>query len=690
MEYYRQVIQIVKKKYRYVKDGAKEHSTLLAGYITVAILTAAYRIWLFMTYLPGKLLFLLSDLSLVLAIFFTYYVLHQFSNTGEEIKEATEARVAAERANKAKSRFLANMSHEIRTPINVILGMNEMIQRENKDASIAEYSESIDKAATNLLALVNDILDFSKIESGRTELTEGEYETGAMLNELEMMFRVKSEEKALSLRFEIDGRIPKVLYGDVMRVKQICMNLISNAIKYTDTGEVVFSVTWEREKDGSAIITITVTDTGRGIRKEDIGTLFDKFQRGDLKNNNTIEGTGLGLAITKSLVERMKGTISVESEYGKGSVFKASILQGVRNPEPLGDYRRWEPEKETVMDTEKTFRAPEARILAVDDTILNLKVLKSLLKRTGVQFDTAESGLRCLELAAEQHYDIILMDARMPHMDGVETFEELRNRKIIDSTTKVIALTANAMAGAKEMYLEKGFDGYLAKPVKPAELEEAIRMMLPKNMILSYEDKKEAAGVLPESLIAFPQLYTDIGMSMCGSAEIYADTLKDFSTHAPDGIKELKSTAIKGDYEAYTIKAHSLKSTSKLIGAMNLAELAKSLEQAGDSRDSGYIEAHTDEAIALYGEIADTIRRAYNLPKAEKREGMIEKEDVGSIFLHLKDYIYDFNYEATGSMLNAVGAFNFPDDSSQDKYDRLRSAYDRIDWAEMAMIVESE
>ena len=336
-----------------VLTGAKQHKHQLYAYYSVAVATVLFRLWLYVSFVQDRLLFFLSDIMLLLVIGYTLHVFRMFSDTGTVINEAKEARIAAEQANEAKGRFLANMSHEIRTPINAILGMNEMILRESNDENIKGYAYDIESAGSNLLSLVNDILDFSKIEAGEMDIVETEYEVGPLINDLKAMFAVRAEEKQLKLRFDIDGRIPKKLYGDPLRVKQICMNLLSNAVKYTDNGQITFRLTWNREKTGDAYITIKVTDTGRGIRKEDLGQLFDKFQRADLKNNNNIEGTGLGLSITKTLVERMSGHMEVESEYHFGSTFTAIILQGVRDPEPLGDYRAYKSEKHDEKRGEK-------------------------------------------------------------------------------------------------------------------------------------------------------------------------------------------------------------------------------------------------------------------------------------------------------------------------------------------------
>ncbi|MDE7267329.1 MAG: response regulator, partial [Lachnospiraceae bacterium] len=416
-------------------------------------------------------------------------------------EEAEAARQAAQDASHAKSSFLANVSHEIRTPINAILGMDTMILRESHEDNIREYAGDIRSAGQNLLSLINDILDFSKIESGKMEIKPFDYELITLLGNCYNMIQMRAKEKGLFFRMENSTTIPHRLHGDEVRIRQIVINFLTNAVKYTEKGEVVLSVNWEKISDDRIKLILSVRDTGMGIKYEDQQSLFTSFQRFDLERNRNIEGTGLGLAITKQLVELMDGTINVKSSYGRGSTFTVEIPQIVRSFNPIGEFEihtqgNTAYEKEYQSD----FTAPDAQILVVDDVSMNLKVIRELLKSTKIQIDTVESGKECLRNITFKKYDIIFLDHMMPDMDGMET---LKNMKWVadnkNSDTPVIMLTANAVVGAKDEYFNAGFDDYLAKPIKENELEKMIRKYLPKELVIASEDA-ETEEVVSENI----------------------------------------------------------------------------------------------------------------------------------------------------------------------------------------------
>ena len=400
-------------------------------------------------------------------------------------KQLIELKEDAERANEAKSSFLARMSHEIRTPINAVLGMNEMILREAESDSIREYATNIHSAGKVLLSIINDILDLSKIDSGKMELIETDYNMGNVLLDIENMISMRAEEKGLNFQIITEANMPKMLHGDETRIKQCITNLLTNSVKYTHEGSVTLQVDFVDNNDGTINLWISVSDTGIGIKEKDLYMLFDPFIRLDMRKNRTIQGTGLGLSITKRLLEMMGGNLTVESTYGKGSTFSFVVPQNIAGKELLGDYRKTTGDAEMPDSPErKMFIAPNAQILAVDDTRVNITVVKGLLKRLKVQFDSALSGQECLNKVKEKHYDIILLDHMMPEMDGIETLHNMQQmEEYIQNKPVVIALTANAIVGAKEEYLKEGFADYLSKPIDAVQLEDMIRQYLPDELI---------------------------------------------------------------------------------------------------------------------------------------------------------------------------------------------------------------
>lgn len=415
----------------------------------------------------------------------------------EEAKEEAEkAKEIAQNANRSKSDFLANMSHEIRTPINAVLGMDEMILRDCEDSQILEYAEDIKRAGGMLLSLINDILDFSKIESGKMDIIPVDYDLGILLNETVEMVRPRANEKSLELVMEISPDTPTHLNGDEVRIRQIITNILTNAIKYTNKGKVTLTVSGKQLSEEKTELYVSVKDTGIGIRKEDIGHLFESFTRVEESRNRNIEGTGLGLSITMRLLNLMGSRLEVDSTYGEGSDFYFYLEQQRKDDKVVGeDIKKYCKKAKGIKgELSNEFYAPLARLLVVDDNKVNLKVFKGLLKNNNMQIDTAMSGKECLELMKENHYHIVFLDHLMPDMDGVETLNQakmLKNSKSQDAV--MIVLTANAVAGAREKFLQEGFDDYLSKPISLPLLKEMILKYLPNELIMY--DKNTATKV---------------------------------------------------------------------------------------------------------------------------------------------------------------------------------------------------
>ncbi|MBP5605981.1 MAG: response regulator, partial [Ruminiclostridium sp.] len=382
--------------------------------------------------------------------------------------------------------FLANMSHEIRTPINAILGMNELILREYDDLKLRQYAINIRNAGNTLLSIINDILDFSRIESGKMELIPIEYDLSLVIYDIASMMKPRADKKGISFIVRSNSNIPRLLYGDNIRIKQCMMNLITNAVKYTENGSVTVIIDFEDTLDGYINLEFSVRDTGIGIKPEDIEKMFSPFERVDKIRNRSIEGTGLGISIVKNLLGLMGTKLEVSSEYGKGSEFSFSVRQAVIDKTPMGDYERnYIHAVQEENPYHEKFTAPNARILFVDDIEMNLTVASGLLKNTEIMIDTALSAKNGLVYTKKRSYDILFIDDRMPETDGVEMLKLLRSDVDNPNRSKpCIVLTANVISGAKEHYIQKGFEDYLPKPINVEELEKMLLRYLPQDKII--------------------------------------------------------------------------------------------------------------------------------------------------------------------------------------------------------------
>lgn len=545
-----------------------------------------------------------------------------------QLKSTSETAMAA---SKAKSQFLAQMSHEIRTPINAVLGMNEMILRESKSEEILDYAGNIQSAGRTLLTLINSILDFSKIEDGKMEIVPVRYEVRSLINDLVNMTVERAKKKGLEFKTEIDSGLPKSLYGDDVRLRQIITNILTNAVKYTPEGSVTL-VMKARELDSDTCeLEIKVKDTGIGIRAGDMDKLFQSFQRLDDEKTRNIEGTGLGIAIVQKLLGMMKSKLEVSSEYGHGSEFSFKLAQKVIDKTPIGDYAAQEV-KSVANGVEKRYLTAEgAKILAVDDNDMNLKVISGLLKRNKIIPDLAESGQLGIELAKKNFYHIIFLDNMMPGLSGVETLKIMQRDKILSEKTSVVMLTASAMAGMREIYLREGFDDYLSKPIEVSELESILERHLPPEMV-SFEVEGQEKSSEPEKPSEIPELeeivgedefskrerrkFAEIcpginletGLKYCMDSKSFL--IQMFTTYMDDKRAEkIQATFDSGDWKNYQILVHALKSTSLSIGAESLSEQAKALELAAKENNLDEIYKNHDDLMAAYQKVRAEIKK---------------------------------------------------------------------------------
>lgn len=576
-------------------------------------------------------------------------------------------------ANDAKSQFLANMSHEIRTPINGIIGMNTMLLKELDNGNtedVMEYAKNIQSASQTLLSLINDILDISKIESGKMEIVPVEYDLFSILNDCYNMNFIRALEKNLTLELEIEESLPAILYGDEVHVRQIINNILSNAVKYTEKGSVLLRMSAIEQDDKDVTLRIEVKDTGIGIKEENLEKLFQNFTRIDVEKNRNIEGTGLGLSLTKKLIDLMGGEIQVQSEYGVGSIFTVILKQGVASTHKMGSFD--EKYRAYIQQEEKTNEnriAPSARVLLVDDVRMNLRVAQGLLSSTLATIDIAGGGEECLQMMHEKKYDIVFLDHMMPGLDGMATLKTLKaDNTHPNQNTPVIALTANAIVGAKEMYMNAGFSDYITKPIQEKEILDVFFDYVPcengtdminvskqnekklsenkagenmntttnynsnnRNTDTSREDysintteipvvdSADSDADIPSEHIKndnserpleerFPTLDIELAFTYCmEDEELFLEMIDEYLIWETPN--ELDGYFEAKNWKNYEIAVHALKSTSLNIGAKELSEHAKALEFAAKDSDIEYIKEHHSEVMDEYHKLIEDLKR---------------------------------------------------------------------------------
>ncbi|MCR5632443.1 MAG: response regulator [Eubacterium sp.] len=532
-----------------------------------------------------------------------------------EAKVLKLEKTAADSANKAKSDFLADMSHEIRTPINAILGMNEMILHQSKEEETLEYASNIKGAGKTLLAIINTILDFSKIEDGRMSLVPVEFETSVMVNGLVNSISERARTKGLELKLDIDDTIPSVLYGDDVRISQVIMNLLTNAVKYTEKGYVQFKISNLGTTSDYSRLLVSVKDTGIGIKKEDIDKLSISFERVDEEKNRHIEGTGLGISIVTKLLDMMNSELKIKSEYGVGSEFYFELPIKVVDGTPIGQY---EAGRKRLVDngaaSDVLISAPKANILITDDNEMNRKVASNLMRLFGITPDLCKSGAETIETMKKKHYDMLFLDHMMPEMDGIETLKILKELGLVDNT-KVVALTANAVVGAREQYLDAGFDDYISKPIELSEMDKIFNKYLSEEKVeapIAPEDNKikslnlDGLGMMDK--LKSLDINVEEGISYCGDdEEFYIEIVNDYIKAAPEKIEQLNALLEAGDMKEYKVLIHSVKSSSKTIGCMSLFEKARDLEAAAASGNIDYVKTNHRSVVSEYKNLVEAL-----------------------------------------------------------------------------------
>lgn len=585
----------------------------------------------------------------------------------------------AETAANSKSAFLANISHEIRTPLNAILGMNELVLRESRQPHIKEYAMYIKNSGKSLLTIISDILDLSKIESGKVYLVNENYSLSSLVEDVERSIQKRIMEKGLELKIYVEPELHENLKGDEVRIKQIIMNLLTNAVKYTEKGEVRLYITGtvvENKQD----LTIEVSDTGIGMRSEDMGKLFTNFERLDLKRNRSVESTGLGLPITKNLLVAMGGDITVSSVYGEGSTFTATVGQEIVNEEQIGDYRKKYKEKlHHEVCYHESFHAEDARILVVDDNEVNLKIVVGLAKNTKLQIDTALSAAEGLKLIRQHSYQLLLIDHMMPEMDGIEMLQHVKTMDGgIYKDIPAVAITANALSGAKQTYLDAGFCGYLSKPIDPERFEQIIKDNLPQEYVTECEDGngdtategQETDGTSdPKQAEEWSIPGIDIAKALSyigGSRELYISLLQTYLDGSEERIRKLEECKNKEDIFNYDITIHGLKGISASIGADSMAVAAAGLEEACKDPQTAmtYIQMNHDQAVSRYRELLEQIKKW--LANIET-DGKIEKEAVTNItemltiISDLKTAVFEYKEKAACTCLERLYKTEIPE-----------------------------
>ncbi len=589
----------------------------------------------------------------------------------------------ADSANAAKTKFLANMSHEIRTPITAVLGMNELILRESKDKTIRHYAKDVQGAAKSLLSIINDILDISKIESGKLTVISAEYDLGTVIRDVVNMMSFKAKVKGLQFVALVDENIPRGMMGDDIRLRQILVNLLNNAVKYTHEGSVTLEISaMETPSDDAVKLHFSVKDTGIGIKQEDLAKLCEPFERIEEKRNRNIEGTGLGMSITKQLLGLLGSELVVKSEYGAGSYFSFDLMQEVVDSSPIGNIE--ESPDAAEEEYRHTFEAPDARILLVDDTELNRKVFTGLLKTMGMQIEEASNGRECLEMVQRHRYDIIFMDHMMPELDGVETYRIMKEMEEFPSKdTPVVMLTANALVGAKEKYQKDGFRAFLEKPIDADRLENLILELLDDSLVRKVSETKVSGVRADLELPMVEGLDWKYAVTHFKDDKAMVDTVRFFAGALDFEAKELEKLFADIETEsgrnAFCTKIHSMKNSAATVGIVPLAGMAKVLEDAARNGNVDVLQSLTPVFLESWYSYKDKL--AVLLPE-DNTESKKKADDCAEDIVHLLQRINKAAEDMDIDELDALGkeldAYCF-EDAAQETVKRIQRAIAEFD-----------
>ena len=653
----------------------------------------------------------------VLCLLYTYIFRKQQEMLDSAITEAKTA-------NEAKSSFLNSMSHEIRTPMNSILGMNEMILREEERPEIREYASVIQRSGRALLGIINDVLDFSKLQDSKMEIMPVRYDLSSLVNDLVNIAAEKAKKKSLSFTVNVDKAIPRILEGDEYHIRQVMLNILNNAIKYTERGGITVTIGYEKTDDYSIILNCAVADTGIGIKSDDLAYIFQPFEHLESTRRFSSDGSGLGLPIVQKLLTLMNSELKVESVFHKGSTFSFGVPQGVIKWEPVGDYERAYTISTNRQQSNKkfmqSFQAPKAKVLVVDDADINLMVFANLLKKTKIKIDTASSGLEMLQMIRMNHYDIIFLDHRMPGMDGIEAFHAMK--KITDGinfNTPVVALTANAVLGARQLYIDEGFSDYISKPIDTVRLEQVLLEYLPKDLVIKgesvpvdspenipepkveevsfvqiedfkpeysrykdFEDEPEESEPEEDEYEKYKNIQGidfDAAVTNCGTEDTFIQALEIFYNSLGKKADEIETYEREKDIKNYTVKVHALKSAARLVGALELSADAKHLEEAGDNNDVAEIEHKTPALLSKYRSYKPILAKVFGGGEEDTSLPEISLDDLNEMYSMIKGFAQDFDLDNIDKMMEEAKKFRIPE-AEREKFEKVKECVTNADW----------